>query len=72
MGKLKVLKFLLNIDQQMFIKSLTLHNDDTVGGIGAESIGGDTLVLAGVGRLAVDDLNGDDTIGVGDGELVGL
>ena len=48
------------MDHQKFIKSLTLHNDDTVGGVGAESVGGDALVLAGVSRLAVDDLDGDD------------
>ena len=47
-----------------------LHDHHAVGGVAAEAVGGRALVLAGVGRLAVDDLDGDDTIGVSDGELV--
>ena len=56
--------------QKIFI--LTLDDDDAVGGVWSEAVGGDALVLAAVAGLAVDDLDGDDTVGVGDGVQVGI
>ena len=51
---------------------LTLNDDNTVSRVTAQAVGGCALVLPGVRRLAVDDLDGDDAVGVGDGELVSL
>ena len=49
---------------------LTLDNNDAVGGVWAEAVGGDALVLAAVAGLAVDDLDGDDAVRVRDREQV--
>ena len=46
---------------------LTLDNDDAVSAVWAQPVGGHTLVLAAVAGLTVDDLDGDDTVSVGDG-----
>ena len=51
---------------------LTLDDDDAVGGVWAEAVGGDALVLAAVAGLAVDDLDGDDAVRVRDRVLVRL
>jgi len=51
---------------------VTLNDDNTVSRVTAQAVGGCALVLSRVTRLAVDDLDGDDTISVGDGELVRL
>lgn len=45
---------------------LTLDNDDAVGAVWAQPVAGHALVLAAVAGLAVDDLDGDDSISVGD------
>ena len=45
---------------------LTLDDDDAVCAVWAQPVAGHALVLAAVAGLAVDDLNGDDTISVGD------
>ena len=54
--------------QKIFI--LTLDDDDAVGGVWSEAVGGDALVLAAVAGLAVDDLDGDDAVRVRDREQV--
>ena len=54
--------------QKIFV--LTLDDNDAVGGVGAEAVGGDALVLAAVAGLAVDDLDGDDAVRVRDREEV--
>ena len=54
--------------QKIFV--LTLDDDDAVGGVWAEAVGGDALVLAAVAGLAVDDLDGDDAVRVRDREQV--
>ena len=51
---------------------LTLHNNNTVSGVWPKTVGGRALVLATVAGLAVDDLDGDDAVGVGDGVQVGI
>ena len=45
---------------------LTFNNNNTVGGIRAEAVGGGAAVLAAVAGLTVDDLDGDDTVSVSD------
>ena len=54
--------------QKIFV--LTLDDDDAVGGVWSEAVGGDALVLAAVAGLAVDDLDGDDAVRVRDREQV--
>ena len=51
---------------------LTLDNDDAVGAVWAQPVGGHALVLAAVAGLAVDDLDCNDAVGVGDGVQVGI
>jgi len=48
---------------------LTFNNDNALRSIWSQFVGSNHLVLAGVGRLGVDDLDGDDAVGVGDREL---
>ena len=45
---------------------LTFNNNNTVGGIRAEAVGGGAAVLAAVAGLTVDNLDGDDTVSVSD------
>ena len=45
---------------------LTLDDDDAVGAVWAQPVAGHALVLAAVAGLAVDDLDGDDAVSVGD------
>ena len=52
--------------------SHTFAYDNAFGGVGAEAVGGDALVLAGVGRHRVHDLDGDDAVRVRDRVLVRL
>ena len=51
---------------------LTFHDDDALRGVGAPVVGGHAPVLAGVAGLRVDDLDGNDAVGVGDGVLGGV
>ena len=51
---------------------LTLNNNNTVGAVRAQLVGGHTLVLATVTGLTVDDFNGDDSVSVGDGVQRGV
>ena len=46
---------------------LTLNNNNTVGGIRAEAVGGRAAILPAVAGLTVDDLDGDDAVSVSDG-----
>lgn len=50
----------------------TFAYDNAFGGVGAEAVCGDALVLAGVGRHRVHDLDGDDAVRVRDRVLVRL
>ena len=50
----------------------TFAYDNAFGGVGAEAVGGDALVLSGVGRHRVHDLDGDDAVRVRDRVLVRL
>ena len=47
----------------------TLNDDDAVCSVRSPGVGGDALVLAGVGGLGVDHLKRDNAVCVGDGEL---
>ena len=63
----------VNIIKQLTNTSqLTLNNNNTVGAVRAQLVGGHTLVLATVTGLTVDDFNGDDSVSVGDGIQRGI
>ena len=47
----------------------TLNNDYTIWSVWSQFVCGHDLVLSRITRLSIDDLDGDDAIGVGDGEL---
>ena len=51
------------------VYKFTLDNNDAFRGVGSTVVGGNALVLAGVAGLRVDDLNGDDAVGVSNGIL---
>ena len=51
---------------------LTFAYDNAFRGVRAEAVGGDALVLAGVGRHRVHDLDRDDAVRVRDRVLVRL
>ena len=55
-----------------FSYSPTFANDNAFRGVRAEAVGGDALVLAGVGRHRVHDLDRDDAVRVRDRILVRL
>ena len=50
----------------------TFYNDDTFRRVWSHFVGCDDFVLSGVAWLSVDDLDGDDAVGVSDRELGGV
>ena len=57
---------------QLFLLLPTFAYDNAFRGVRAEAVGGDALVLAGVGRHRVHDLDRDDAVRVRDRVLVRL
>ena len=49
------------------IWQLTLHDNDTVGGIRSKFVGRDTFIFSAVRGLTVDNLDGNDTVSVSNG-----